>query len=170
MDNPLDAAAAEVTLADPVPTEEPREGEPGGEPCGFCAMPESDAVWANTHWRLISRSWSPNPGGMLLLSRAHVDTLSEMAAERQQEFGIIAAAIERAIMGLGGVARVHLYRWGDGRAHFHAHFVPRPYGRPQLSWRNLPFLEQLLPDPGEEQLAAAAGAVGAALAAAGIPS
>lgn len=83
---------------------------------------------------------------------------------------MIAAEIERAIMGLGEAARVHVYRWGDGRAHFHVHFVPRPKGRPQFSWRNLPFLEQRYPNPGPEHHAAAAKNVGAALSAATLPS
>jgi diadenosine tetraphosphate (Ap4A) HIT family hydrolase len=99
----------------------------------------------------------------MLLSKAHVDTLSDMPADRQGEFGQIAGAIERAILSLGDAARVHVYRWGDGRAHFHVHFVPRPKGRPQFGWRNLPFLEERYPDPGQEKRHAAIEAVGESL-------
>jgi diadenosine tetraphosphate (Ap4A) HIT family hydrolase len=169
MSDTLQAAALALPLADPVDTEEPREGEPGGTPCGYCAVSDRDTVWSNEHWQVVPRSWSPIPGGMLLLSRTHTDTLTQMPPTRQAEFGQIAAALEAAILNLGGVARVHLYRYGDGCAHFHAHFVPRPYGRPQFGWRNLPFLEQRLPHPGEDQLALANQAVSTALRSAGLP-
>ena len=92
-----------------------------------------------------------------------------MPRARRREFGPIAAAIERAILGLEGVARVHLCRWGDGRAHFHVHFVPRPYGRPQFGWRNLPFLEERLPHPGERTFANAVERVSAALRSSRLP-
>jgi diadenosine tetraphosphate (Ap4A) HIT family hydrolase len=163
MSDALATAAANVELAEPVPMEDPREGDPGGAPCSYCSLTDGEAVWSNTNWRVVARSWSPIPGGVMLLSRAHVDTLSEMPAERQAEFGQVAAAIERAIMSLGDAARVHVYRWGDGRAHFHVHFVPRPKGRPQFGWRNLPFLEERYPNPGAGRITAAARAVGKSL-------
>lgn len=163
-------AAATVPLTEPLEQEEPREGEPGGKACSYCAVTDAEAVWSNRHWLVVPRSWSPIPGGMLLLSKAHIDTLSEMAPARQQEFGQLAGGIEHAIMSLGEAARVHVYRWGDGRAHFHVHFVPRPKGRPQLAWRYLPFLEHRLPNPGADRIKAAADAVGQALARSGLPA
>ncbi len=75
------------------------------------------------------------------------------------------ADIERAIMSLGTAARVHMNRWGDGCAHFHVHFIPRPLGYPQFSWRNLPVLEMRFPGPGPAGLAAAHQKVAAHLAA-----
>jgi SAM-dependent methyltransferase len=168
-DDPLGTAAARIPLTEPIAHEDPREGDRGGPACRYCAIQDGDAVWSNAHWRLVSRAWSPIPGGMLLLSKAHVDTLSDMPLSRQREFGQIAAAVEDAILSLGGVARVHLYRWGDGRAHFHVHFVPRPHGRPQFAARNLPFFEERLPHPGDAQLRAATSAVGAALTKARLP-
>lgn len=170
MSDPLGAVAAELELAEPSVPEALREGDPGGPPCGYCELTDDDAIWANTHWRAVTRSWSPLPGGVMLLSKAHLDAISDMPRARQEEFGVISAAIERAVMDLGGAARVHLYRWGDGRAHFHAHFIPRPLGRPQFGWRNLPFLEGRIPHPGEEVLAKAAESVGAALRRADLPA
>lgn len=170
MSNELEAAAANLPLEDPLEVEPPREGDPGGAPCSFCSVTDAETVWSNGHWRVVARSWSPIPGGMLLLSKEHVDTLSEMPAERQREFGLIAAALERGIMALGSAARVHVYRWGDGRAHFHVHFVPRPKGRPQFSWRNLPFLESRYPNPGSDRISAAAAEIGVVLSRAGLPS
>lgn len=71
----------------------------------------------------LPRHWSSLPGGVLV-STDHVDTLAELTRERQAEFEVIVAAIETAIVSLGAAARVHVYRWGDGRAHF------RPCHRP----------------------------------------
>jgi len=169
MNDQIEAAFAAMELLDPVVPEEPREGDPGGAPCGLCTMTDENAIWSNSHWRASSRSWSPIPGGVLLVSKEHVDALSDMPRARQQEFGVIAAAVEVAIMELGGAARVHLYRWGDGRAHFHVHFIPRPLGRPQFGVRNLPFLEYRFAGPGPQELARAGQAIGSALGRADLP-
>src|SRR5581483_9026334 len=82
----------------------------------FSIWPGRLRPWRVPVGLVMSRDWSPIPGGTLLISKAHVDTLSELSAEHQAEFGVIAAAIERAIMSLGQAARVHMYRWGDGCA------------------------------------------------------
>jgi len=163
-------AIAAIRLEDPVIPEEPREGEPGGAPCSYCAATDAESVWANSHWRAMPRHWSSIPGGVVLLSKAHVDTLGAMPAQRQAEFGVIAGAVENAIMSLGAAARVHMYRWGDGRAHFHVHFIPRPLGRRQLSWRYLPFYETLLPRPATEEMARVSERLALAISKADLPS
>ncbi len=168
MSDPLGDFAAAIAL-DPVADEAPREGEPGGPSCHYCQVSDTEALWANPHWRALPRHWSPLPGGVLLVSTAHVDTLAQLPPERQAEFGPIAAAIETAIMALGAAARVHLYRWGDGRAHFHVHFIGRPAGRPQFAGRNLPFFEDRLPHPDDDELAGTATALAHHLAAANLP-
>lgn len=168
MTDPLGELAAVIAL-DPVVDEPPREGEPRGDPCHYCQVSDSEALWANTHWRALARHWSPIPGGVLLVSTDHVDTLAELPRARLAEFGVIAAAIETAIMSLGAASRVHIYRWGDGRAHFHVHFIGRPAGRPQFAWRNLPFFEDRLPHPDGDALTRAAAAVAHHLAVANLP-
>ena len=75
----------------------------------------------------------------------------------------IAARVERAILGLGDVGRVHLYRWGDGGAHFHVWFIPRPLGMLEASGMMLPLWEDVLPNVSDEELAAAAKRVAEAL-------
>ena len=49
-------------------------------------------------------------------------------AEVATTFAGVCGRVERAVLALGDVGRVHLYRWGDGGAHFHVWFVPRPLG------------------------------------------
>lgn len=73
------------------------------------------------------------------------------------------ARIERAILSLGDVARVHLYRWGDGGAHFHVWLLPRPLGMLDASGPLLPLWENVLPTVADEVLREAAERVAAAL-------
>ena len=56
-----------------------------------------------------------------------------MPAEVAATFAAVCGRVERAVLSLGDVGRVHLYRWGDGGAHFHVWFVPRPLGRLDMS-------------------------------------
>jgi len=74
-----------------------------------------------------------------------------------------AARVERAILGLGGIGRVHLYRWGDGGAHFHVWFTPRPLGMVEASGMMLPLWEKVLPSLTEKELVDAAFRVAAAM-------
>jgi hypothetical protein len=66
-------------------------------------------------------------------------------------------------LSLGDVARVHLYRWGDGGAHFHVWFMPRPLGMLEASGMMLPVWEDVLPKAREDELVAAAKRVAAAM-------
>jgi hypothetical protein len=61
------------------------------------------------------------------------------------------------------VARVHLYRWGDGGAHFHVWLMPRPLGMLDASKFMLPVWEDRLPVASAEAIAKAGEAIGAAL-------
>jgi hypothetical protein len=79
------------------------------------------------------------------------------------EFGPVVARIERAILSLGDVARVHLYRWGDGGAHFHVWFLPRPLGMLEASGMMLPVWEDVLPNVPDSELAEAATRIAAAM-------
>jgi diadenosine tetraphosphate (Ap4A) HIT family hydrolase len=98
-----------------------------------------------------------------LASRAHVDSFCDLPDELASDFGRVAARIERAILGLGDVARVHLYRWGDGGAHFHVWFLPRPLGMVEAVGHALAVWEDVLPTVPDEELAAAARRIARAL-------
>ena len=103
------------------------------------------------------------PGRVWLASKVHADSFSDLPAEVAAEFGPVAARVERAILTLGDVGRVHLYRWGDGGAHFHVWFMPRPLGMLEASGMMLPLWEDVLPNVPDEELAAAARRVAAAM-------
>ena len=143
--------------------EPPRRGEPGGEPCGICAGESSPAVWSSDLWTLHPAVQGSLPGTVWLASRAHVDSFKDLPPAAAEDFGRVAARIERAILTLGDVGRVHLYRYGDGGAHFHVWFLPRPLGMVEARGAMLPIWEDVLPNVPDEELASAARRVAAAL-------
>ncbi|MDQ2710160.1 MAG: hypothetical protein M3Z25_22190 [Actinomycetota bacterium] len=107
------------------------------------------------------------PGTVWLASKEHADSFSDLSEAAAGDVGRIAARVERAVLGLGNVARVHLYRWGDGGAHFHVWFMPRPLGMLEASGAYLPIWEDSMTNVPNEELEAAARKVAAALTADG---
>jgi diadenosine tetraphosphate (Ap4A) HIT family hydrolase len=143
--------------------EPPRRGEPGGPPCAICGSKTTSAVWSDDNWTLHPPVGGSLPGVVWLASRVHADSFSDLPEELQADFGRVAARVERAILSLGDVGRVHLYRWGDGGAHFHVWFLPRPLGMLEASGMALPLWEDVLPNVPDEELRAAAERVAAAM-------
>lgn len=143
--------------------EPPRRGDEGGEPCSICAGDSTAPVWSDEHFTLHPPVGGSLAGSVWLASREHVDSFSDLSAAAAAAFGPVAARVERGILGLGDVARVHLYRWGDGGAHFHVWFLPRPLGMLEAAGMMLPLWEDVLPNVGDEALAAAARRVAAAM-------
>lgn len=136
--------------------EPPRRGETGGPKCGICSEEATAAVWSDSNWTLHPPVAGSLPGTVWLASRVHVDSFSDLPDELAADFGRVAARVERAILGLGGIARVHLYRWGDGGSHFHVWFIPRPLGMLEASGMMLPLWEDVLPNVSDEELGDAA--------------
>src|SRR5579863_7989624 len=140
-----------------------RRGEPGGDPCAICAGAVTSAVWSDDLWTLHPPVGGSLPGAVWLASRAHVDSFSDLPADVAATFAGMVGRVERAILSLGDVARVHLYRWGDGGAHFHVWLLPRPLGMLEAKGMMLPIWEDALPNVSDEELAVAAKRVAAAL-------
>jgi diadenosine tetraphosphate (Ap4A) HIT family hydrolase len=143
--------------------EPPRRGEPGGPPCGICTGKATPPVWSDENWTLHPPVQGSLPGVVWLASRQHVDSFADLPDDLAADFGRIAARIESAILSLGGVGRVHLYRWGDGGAHFHVWFIPRPLGMVEAGGMMLPLWEDVLPNVPDAELADAARRVAAAM-------
>ena len=150
-------------LGDRVVPEPPRRGEPGGDPCGICTGEATGGVWSDDHWTLHPPVGGSLLGAVWLASRVHVDSFSDLPEEVAATFGGVVARVERATLSLGDVARVHLYRWGDGGSHFHVWFLPRPLGMLEASGMMLPLWEDVLPNFPDEELAAAARRIAAAM-------
>jgi diadenosine tetraphosphate (Ap4A) HIT family hydrolase len=143
--------------------EQPRRGEPGGPPCGVCSGKAASAVWSDENWTLHPAVGGSLPGTVWLASRVHVDSFCDLPTGLQEDFGRVAARIERAILDLGDVARVHLYRWGDGGAHFHVWFMPRPLGMVDAQGMMLPLWEDVLPNVSDAELRESAERVAASM-------
>lgn len=143
--------------------EPPRRGEEGGEPCAICGGATTSAVWSDEHWTLHPPVGGSLPGSVWLASREHVDSFADFGPELASSFGTVVGKVERAILSLGGTARVHLYRWGDGGAHFHVWLIPRPLGMLEAKGAMLPLWEDVLPNVPDEELRAAAERVAAAM-------
>jgi diadenosine tetraphosphate (Ap4A) HIT family hydrolase len=143
--------------------EPPRRGEPGGPPCGICTAKTTSAVWSDEHWTLHPPVGASLPGAVWIASRKHFDSFADMPEEVAASFAAVIARAERAILSLGDVARVHLYRYGDGGAHFHVWLLPRPLGMVEATGMMLPVWEDVLPNVPDDELRAAAERVAAAM-------
>jgi diadenosine tetraphosphate (Ap4A) HIT family hydrolase len=145
-------------LDSPVIPEPDRVGERGVD-CPTCAMSDADYIWSNDRWRL--RPYKPTPirGIVLLETRDHYDSFSDFAPELSHEIGPTIARIERAILGIGGIGRVHVNRWGDGGEHFHLWFMPRPLGQLQMRGSPFPIWLDVLPALPDDEVDAAFEAI-----------
>ncbi|HTY71248.1 MAG TPA: hypothetical protein VMI11_02370 [Actinomycetes bacterium] len=141
-------------LVDPVVPEPARHHE-ATEGCEQCSRPDEDFVWVDEHWRLAGHLPTELPGTVLLMTRAHHDSFADLPDELLAELGPLTARIERAVLSLGGVGRVHVCRWGDGGGHFHLWFLPRPLGALQLRGSMLPMWLDLMPKVDEDVARAA---------------
>ena len=136
--------------------EPPRRGEPGGKPCGICGGVTTSALWSDDNWTLHAPVGGSLPGAVWLASREHFDSFADLPEHLAADFGRVVGRAERGILALGDLGRVHLYRWGDGGAHFHVWLLPRPLGMLEAAGMMLPLWEDVLPNVPDEELAAAA--------------
>jgi diadenosine tetraphosphate (Ap4A) HIT family hydrolase len=114
--------------------------------CHVCSRPDDDYLWTDEHWRLTAALPAQIRGLVLLETRDHHDSFADMAVPTLAELGPMMARVERAVLGIGDVGRVHVSRWGEGVAHFHLWFMPRPLGQLQLRGPMLPVWLDLLPN------------------------
>jgi diadenosine tetraphosphate (Ap4A) HIT family hydrolase len=159
--------AEPLTVIDPaedVIPEPPRRGEQGGEPCFPCSGDsDGNLIWSDQHWTLHNPGRTGLPGSVWLASRVHADSFADLPADAAATFAGVCGRVERAVLSLGGVGRVHLYRWGDGGAHFHVWFVPRPLGRLDMAGAYLMAWEDVLPPATEDEITAAGRRIAAAM-------
>jgi diadenosine tetraphosphate (Ap4A) HIT family hydrolase len=148
-------------LLPPVVPEPTRHDLP--EDCSQCRRADDSFVWTDANWRLTGYRPTELAGTVLLQTRAHYDSFSDMPTELLAELGPLSARVERAILSLRGIARVHVARWGDGGAHFHLWFLPRPLGALQLRGSMLPMWLDLLPKVPETRADEALDQIAAAL-------
>jgi len=137
-------------LSEPSFPEPAREGEAGAASCSSCQREDKDFIWTNDNWRLKSDAPSGLPATVMLTPRVHCD-LADLPIELATEMGPLFLQIEAALLGLGGIARVHINRWGDGGAHLHWWFIARPEGLTELMGScSSMWLDVLPPRPQDE--------------------
>jgi diadenosine tetraphosphate (Ap4A) HIT family hydrolase len=159
--------AEPLTVREPaarVVPEPPRKGESGGEPCRICAGSSAPQLWGDEHFTMHPPVGSSLPGTLWLASREHVDSFSDLSRDAAAAFGPLVARVERAMLtAVRDIGRVHLYRWGDGGAHFHVWLIPRPLGMLEAMGPYLPLWEDVLPNAPDDECRAAVEKVAAAL-------
>ncbi|WP_246157874.1 hypothetical protein [Catellatospora sichuanensis] len=152
------------SLEPPVLPEPARDGEDGPGSCRSCLHPERNVIWSDEHWR-VTHLKQPSGLPLLVMLRPHGHfDLSDLPAERSAELGPLMQRVERAMLALGGIARVHVNRWGDGDAHLHYWFIARPAGMLQFRGACLAVWDDLLPPAPEQEWQANLAAVAKALA------
>ena len=163
---PYQSVGPARTLEDPVEVEPPRHGE-GGIDCPRCQNPDEDAIWQDDRWLLTLFENSPFLGVVLLQPRAHIQSIADLPPDLAGEFGPMLGRVQRAIESLGGIGRVHVNYWGDGGAHLHVWFYPRPYGQLQLRGTFFPIWGFTLPNRPVEETREAGRRIAAAMDATG---
>lgn len=128
---PFAGAITPKTMRAPEP-EPDRDGE-GARPCTACGKGDDAYVWTDDRWRL--QAFPPNglPIVLILEPREHVDGPRDLSDDLLAEMGIMLARVERAVLEVPGVERVHILRYGEGAAHLHWWFMARPTGLRQTA-------------------------------------
>lgn len=111
--------------------ERARDGEEG--PCSSCARPDEGYIWTDDTWRLFAFEPNGLPVVVLLEPREHYDTVAELPGKLARRMGVMLGRVERAVLSVGGIERVHICRFGEGGTHLHWWFIARPAGFPQLA-------------------------------------
>ncbi|MFL6159001.1 MAG: hypothetical protein ACJ72D_23180 [Marmoricola sp.] len=122
----VDGAIVPKVLAAPLAADTPREGDPGGKPCGICAGNRDDStIWENEAWTLRPMPRGGLPLILMLEPKEHLD-YTDLDDDQAGELGKLSLWTARIMEHLDHVGRVHVMRIGDGAAHLHVWFIARP--------------------------------------------
>ena len=118
----------------------------GGVDCPACTKPDDAYLWTDERWRLLS---THEPTGLpvivLLEPRAHHASPADLPEELAREQGVMLGRVERAVLSVGGIGKVHIGRWGEGAEHLHWWFIGRPEGQGQLRSSFAEIWDEVLP-------------------------
>lgn len=149
-------------VGDVVSPEPPRSGE-GGVDCRACGAHDEQYLWTDVDWRLRGTAEPTGlPIVLLLEPRVHAD-LHQLPGRLRVGMGEILCRVEAAIFSLGGIARVHIMRIGDGAEHLHWWFLARPAGLVQARGSFAVEWDDVLPPRPKDEWAADLQRVAAAL-------
>jgi diadenosine tetraphosphate (Ap4A) HIT family hydrolase len=145
-------------------TPEPTIQGQGGVDCRACAKPDAEYLWTAERWRVTALGEpSGLPVVLILEPREHFAGPADLPEELAREPGVMLGRVERAVLAVGGIARVHIGRWGEGAEHLHWWFIARPEGFGQLRSSFAEIWDEVLPPTPraiwEDNLALVAGAL-----------
>lgn len=140
---PFTGAIAPKVLREPG-TEIVRDGENGVD-CTACGKPDGDYFWTDDTWRLLAMPPNGLPVVIVLEPRVHVDGPATMDDALLRELGPMLARVERAVLGVGNIGRVHIGRYGEGAEHSHWWFFGRPAGFTQMATSFAGIWDDVLP-------------------------
>ncbi len=127
-------------------TPEPAIQGQAGVDCRACQTSDSAYLWADERWRLTAL---PEPQGLpvvvILEPREHFAGPADLPDDLAREQGVMLGRVERAVLAVGGIARVHIGRWGEGAEHLHWWFIGRPEGFGQLLSSFAEIWDEVLP-------------------------
>jgi diadenosine tetraphosphate (Ap4A) HIT family hydrolase len=145
---PFEGPVTPRALAEPGPEPE-RNGE-GGAGCTACAKPDEDYLWTDERWRLMALEPTGLPLILILEPREHYDGPADLPEDLAREQGVLLGRVERAVLAVGEIGRVHIGRWGEGAAHLHWWFIARPAGFAQLASSMAEIWDEVLPPTPED--------------------
>ena len=127
-------------------TPEPTISGQGGVDCRACAKPDSEYLWTTGRWRVTTPG---EPSGLpvvvILEPRQHFAGPADLPEYLACEQGVMLGRVERAVLAVAGIARVHIGRWGEGAEHLHWWFLGRPEGFGQLRSSFAEIWDEVLP-------------------------
>ena len=128
------------------PDPEPVIAGTGGVHCPACEKPDDAYLWTDERWRLTS---THEPGGLpvivLLEPREHAAGPADLPESLAREMGVMLGRVERAVLSVGEIGKVHIGRWGEGAEHLHWWFIGRPAGMGQLRSSFAEIWDEVLP-------------------------
>lgn len=126
-----------------------RDGE-GDRACEACGKPDAAYIWTDARWRLQAFPPSGLPLVAILEPREHVDGPRDLSDAMLGEMGVMLARVERAVLSIDGIERVHILRYGEGAAHLHWWFMARPTGLRQVASGFAMIWDDVLPTTPED--------------------
>jgi diadenosine tetraphosphate (Ap4A) HIT family hydrolase len=132
------------------PGEEKTRGGEGGADCPACARPDEAYAWTDERWRLLDPGRGGLPVILILEPREHYDAPADLPDDLAREMGVMLGRVERAVLSIGEIGRVHIGRWGEGTAHLHWWFIARPLGFTQMASSFAEIWDGVLPPTPED--------------------
>ena len=82
---------------------------------------------------------------VLVEPREHFAGPADLPEELAREMGVMLGRVERAVLAVGGIGKVHIGRWGEGAEHLHWWFIARPEGQAQMRSSFAEIWDEVLP-------------------------